>query len=153
MILIFSVLKKRTFFLMFIYFESGGSRGKERISRRLHAQHRAPHGAWSHDPGVVTWAEIKSQMLNWLSHPGAPRRELLKKCLFLRERIFQPGSTVGLSLTNCKIMTWTEIKSRSLNRLSHPGAPWRELLKNMTASYLRATESKALAVCSRYICF
>ena len=24
----------------------------------------------THDPEIKTWAEIKSQMLNWLSHPG-----------------------------------------------------------------------------------
>ena len=31
---------------------------------------------------------------------------------------------VGLELTNCdEIMTWAEVKSRMLDRLSHPGAP------------------------------
>ena len=29
--------------------------------------------AWSHDPEIMTWADIKSQMLNWLSHPDAPQ--------------------------------------------------------------------------------
>ena len=29
----------------------------------------------------------------------------------------------GLELTNREIMTWVEIKSRALNRLSHPSAP------------------------------
>ena len=27
---------------------------------------------WTHDPEIKTWAEIKSWMLNWLSHPGPP---------------------------------------------------------------------------------
>ena len=40
-------------------------------------QKQTPHWAWSpmqarsHDPEIMTWAEIKSQMLNGLSHPGA----------------------------------------------------------------------------------
>ena len=28
-----------------------------------------------YDPKIMTWAEIKSQALNWLSHPGTPRKE------------------------------------------------------------------------------
>ena len=27
---------------------------------------------WFHDPEIMTWAEIKSRTLNWLSHPGTP---------------------------------------------------------------------------------
>ena len=30
---------------------------------------------------------------------------------------------MGLKLTNCEIMTWAEIKSRTLNWLSYPGGP------------------------------
>ena len=56
-----------------IYWESTpeGERGRkiererERdILNKLHTQHRAWCRAWSHDPGIVTWAEIKSQMFN-----------------------------------------------------------------------------------------
>ena len=47
-------------------------RGREIILSRLYTQHGARHGARSHDPGIMTWTEIKSQMLNWLIHPGAP---------------------------------------------------------------------------------
>ena len=43
----------------------------ERISSRLPTECGAWHGAWSHDPEIMTWAEIKSWMLNRLSHPGA----------------------------------------------------------------------------------
>ena len=46
----------------------------ERILSRFHTQ----CGAGSHNPEIMTWLEIKSQMLNWLSHPGALR------CLFKR---------------------------------------------------------------------
>ena len=61
--------------------ERGRNRGRHRIQSRLHAlscQHRARCGAgthklWDHD---LSW----SQMLNWLSHPGAPK---LDHCLAL----------------------------------------------------------------------
>ena len=56
-----------------------GSRGRRKGRENLkqaHAQHGAwhgaQHGARSHDPEIMTWAEIKSRMLNWLSPPGAP---------------------------------------------------------------------------------
>ena len=34
----------------------------------------AQHWAWSHNPEIMTWAEIKSQMLNQLNHTAAPER-------------------------------------------------------------------------------
>ena len=34
------------------------------------AAHVEPDTAQFHEPGVTTWDEIKSQMLNQLSHPG-----------------------------------------------------------------------------------
>ena len=52
-------------------------RNRERILSRLHAQHRAWCRAWSHDPDVMTWAEIKSWTLNQLSHPSAPKRKTI----------------------------------------------------------------------------
>ena len=67
---------------LFIYFEReklyshtwvrGRGRGRDSILSRLHAQHGAQRGDTSHDCEIMTWAEIKSQMLNWLSHPDAP---------------------------------------------------------------------------------
>ena len=51
--------------------ESSGREGTEgegkRILSRLHTQCRAQ----SHNPEIMTWAEIKSLPLNWLNHPGA----------------------------------------------------------------------------------
>ena len=49
------------------------SRGRERISSKFHAQRGVWHGAQFHDSGITTWAKIKSQSLNWLSHPGTPK--------------------------------------------------------------------------------
>ena len=64
----------RVIFNFFYYEEKSMSRrgeGGAGILSRLHAQGRVRHGAQSRDPGIMTWAEIKSQMLNRLSHPGA----------------------------------------------------------------------------------
>ena len=41
------------------------------------ADSRAGHGAW-HGAEIVTWAKIKSQMLNWLNHPGIQQLKILK---------------------------------------------------------------------------
>ena len=52
-----------------------------------------------------------------------------------REWESQPGSMLsmesdlGLNPTNCEIMAWTEIKSRTLNWLSHQGVPCAPLPK------------------------
>ena len=45
-------------------------RERERISSRLHTQHGAQCRAQSHNPGIMTWADIKSRTVN--HHPGAP---------------------------------------------------------------------------------
>ena len=50
----------------------GRGRGRERIWSRLHTQHSPWLGAWSYDSEIMTWAEIKSQILHRLSCPGAP---------------------------------------------------------------------------------
>ena len=41
------------------------------ILSRFYTQCGAQHGAWTHDPEIETWAEIKSWTLNKLSHPDA----------------------------------------------------------------------------------
>ena len=52
-------------------------RGSERILSRLLADHGARHGAWSHDPEIMTWADMKSQPPNQLSHTGVQKHDLL----------------------------------------------------------------------------
>ena len=52
-----------------------GAEGKGESLQPTPHLHRAQHGVWSHDAEIMTWAEIKSQMLNWLSHPGAPTKK------------------------------------------------------------------------------
>ena len=49
----------------------GGAEGKgkrERILSRFHTQHRPQGGPRSHNPEIMTYAKIKSQTLNQLSH-------------------------------------------------------------------------------------
>ena len=75
------------FFLRFIYLrerekecEQGeGQRKKERISSRLPAEHGAQCRAWFHNHGNMTWAVIKSQMLNWVTQ-GTSKTEIFKVC-------------------------------------------------------------------------
>lgn len=67
---LFTFLKKIYSFIWETETEKGeGQRKKERISRRLHAEPRARHWAWSQDPKITTQVKTKSQMLNQ-SHPG-----------------------------------------------------------------------------------
>ena len=77
---------------MFVYFErergkawaGEGQRGRERIPSRLHAVSTDPDvGLESTNHEIMTWAEIKSQRLNWLSHPGTPMTNVFALSLHL----------------------------------------------------------------------
>ena len=64
---------------LFIHFreraQGGGAEERlERISSRLSTEWGAQPGASSHNPEIMTWAKTKSQMLNQLSHLGAPHQ-------------------------------------------------------------------------------
>ena len=64
-------------FLEFIYLFRGWrgtERGKERIPSRLCSVRADPNVGLEHtNREIMTGAKIKSQMLDRLSHPGAPR--------------------------------------------------------------------------------
>ena len=47
----------------------------------------------------------------------------MKNILSSRLHIVRAEPDAGLDLMNYEIMTWAEIKSWTLNQLSHPGAP------------------------------
>ena len=86
-------------------------RGRRRISSRLHAQCGAQCGAQTHDPEIVTQAEIKSQMLKWLSHPGSPRQEKI-----LRKESPQHSYEVNANNTkhySLRILFWKKSHIRS----------------------------------------
>ena len=93
---------------------------------------------------IGTWAEIESQMLNRLYHPGVPKLFfffffLVYLFLRARERVWgrgrekgreNPWQTLGIQFgaqcrawsQDCEIMTWAKKKSQTLSRLSHPGS-------------------------------
>ena len=49
-------------------------RERERLLSRLHAISAEPdEGIKLTNCKITTWAKIKNQILNWLSHPGAPK--------------------------------------------------------------------------------
>ena len=49
----------------------GREKGRERVPSRLHAVNKEPDVGLKHtNCEITTWAEIKSQTLNQLSHPG-----------------------------------------------------------------------------------
>ena len=62
--------------------EQGRSRGrsKERILGGLHAQNGTQPGARSHSQEIVTWAKIRSWLLDALNHPGARLSSLFFFC-------------------------------------------------------------------------
>ena len=130
---------------MFIHFWEGEiGRGTEDPKQPLRWQQWAQCGAQTHElwDQDLSW----SQMLNWIGHPGSPiyfERARAWAHGSMRagegqregERESQAGSTLSAEpearlnpMTDCEIMTWAEIKSQILNRLSHPGAPIRFLL-------------------------
>ena len=50
----------------------GAERETENLKQTPCCQHRVPCSTRSHNPGIMTWAKIKSQTFNLLSHAGAP---------------------------------------------------------------------------------
>ena len=93
---------KRHLFKVYLFWDRKGEstgrgkrRGREKIlikqgsmpSAQLRAPRRTLGGSHNHE--IMTWAEIRSQMLNCLSHPGAPRHVCMgvffKFFLFLKE--------------------------------------------------------------------
>ena len=50
-----------------------GAEGERESLEKLPTEHRVQRGAQSQDPEIMTWAEIKCQLLNQLSHPGNPK--------------------------------------------------------------------------------
>ena len=60
-----------------VHSSDGWRAERDRMSGRHHRQREAQSGALSHHPGIMTWAEIKSQMLKRLNHPIAPIDEYI----------------------------------------------------------------------------
>ena len=67
---------------------------RENSKQALCCQHRDWHRLDLTNHEIMTWAQIKSQTLNWLSHPGAPpcahfyiRDWLIGVCLYVCVRV------------------------------------------------------------------
>ena len=81
------------FFSTFLIWEGWGM-GEGQRKREKENPKKAPCSvqtqcrAQSQDLGIMTWAEIKSQTFNWLSHPGAPSTKFLKRCFWKSWRLF-----------------------------------------------------------------
>ena len=112
-------------------------------------QHRARCGARIHEPREHDLTQ--SWTLNWLSHPGTPTYLFFNVCLFLRERERQSVSRGGAERGRHRIGSRLQApsfqyrarrgarthkprdhdlsRSRTLRRLSRPGAPKRILFK------------------------
>ena len=105
---------------------------------------------WSHDFWIMTWAKIKSQLANHLSHPGDPNLYFIffnffNVYLFLRQRETEHEQGKGRERGRHRIRSRLQALShqprarrgarthgpwdcdlswsRTLYRLSHPGAP------------------------------
>ena len=65
----FYLLKLYIFFKdLFILERGAGGEGERENLKQIPTEHRAHQGAWFQDPEIMTWANIKSQTLNQLSH-------------------------------------------------------------------------------------
>ena len=73
---------------------------REGILKQIPTELGTWHEAWSEDSEIMTWAEIKSQMSNQLSHPDAtPNLYLIsKKPLLIYEHIFFFNITAFLGI-------------------------------------------------------
>ena len=71
--LIFRKREREHVFVCLCVCKEGRAEAKgERSSSRLPGERWAQLEAGSQDPEIMTWAEIKSQMLSWLSSPRTP---------------------------------------------------------------------------------
>ena len=152
----------------------GRERGGHRIWSRLQAlsrQHRARHGARTHRPRDRDLS--RSWTLNGLSHPGTPEKKLMFILESVRastsgggaetERETQnpnqaPGSELSAQSLTWGLNWWDHDLSwsRTLNRLSHPGAPVNEFLNKsntlgMYVDYSGKKISWASTLCEIYL--
>ena len=73
-------------------------------------------------PEIKTWAEIKSQTVNWLSHPGAPRSVILT--VFLEHDTFENLVKPRHLLPRRSAHTYQEQWSQVLLEMESPPLLW-----------------------------
>ena len=109
------------FCFVLLFREGWGRQRRRKNHKQAHALQGIHHGVWSHNLGIIIWAEIKSQRFNKLSHQG-PLFFFNVSLFILRVRERETASC-GLNTMNQETMTWTEIKSPMQNQLNHLGTP------------------------------
>ena len=181
---------KRHLFKVYLFWErkgeSTGEGQKERErenlkqgstpSAQLRASRRTLGGSHNHE--IMTWAEIRSQMLNCLSHPGAPRPVcmcvfFLSFFIFERNRDRESGGRVegegdrgsqtgsvlsaesptwGPNPWNREIMTWAKPKSLTLDNWATQ-APGHVFLKGDSSSMPGVWVPSAQSVLEKCLCY
>ena len=101
-----------------------GGAGRDRIPSRVCPVSTGPEQGLSlTDWEIMTWAEIKSLVLNRLIHPGVPVKFIYfgRERETERERESQSGSALsvqslmqGSNSCTCEIMTWPKSRVRCL---------------------------------------
>ena len=73
---------------------------------------QSPIWAWSHNPEVVTWAEIKSQTLNQLNHSGAPIKTFINQ---VRPPSLPSPHKYNIKRESVEFSVFTALKGSSVN--------------------------------------
>ena len=109
-----SMVKQFPTWILFVFPLEWGRKGEGLRERKWEDLKQALHPTWSPMwgliswPEIMTWAQIKSQLLNRLNHPGAPRLEFLIQLssgkLWLKRLI--AGSRWWGFLGKCEEKSW-----------------------------------------------
>ena len=98
--------------------ERDWGRGWRRNPSRLPTEHRTWCRAWSHNSEMTCWGKIKSQKLNWLSHPAVPtpyfKAGLQCSNFFFSEFLCNIWSFVGYIWKDVKVCIFPTIELSSI---------------------------------------
>ena len=99
----------RSLFVCLFVFEVGGRERQERGRESqvgLHAVRAEPDARLDHtNHEIMTWAQIKSQMLNGLSHPGVPGCSILNDSNMCPSNVDTTGENANCSVLFCVMVS------------------------------------------------